>query len=93
MNTVIEDLCVLFCFFAAGVLMMMEKLWTALICWQRSVPCFFSFPVHHIIIIMEICKAPTLWLKALTKHSIMHIMYIEMENVIRKKERKTTHIM
>ena len=32
--------------------------------------------------IMEICKAPTLWLKALNKH--MHIMYIEMENVIQK---------
>ena len=35
-----------------------------------------------IIIIMEICKAPTLRLKALNKHSITHIMYIEMENVI-----------
>ena len=33
-----------------------------------------------IIIIMEICKAPTLRLKALNKHT--HIMYIEMENVI-----------
>ena len=33
-----------------------------------------------IIIIMEICKAPTLQLKALNKHT--HIMYIEMENVI-----------
>ena len=30
---------------------------------------------------MEICKAPTLWLKALNKHSITHIMYIKMENV------------
>ena len=28
---------------------------------------------------MEICKAPTLRLKALNKHSIAHIMYIEME--------------
>ena len=37
-----------------------------------------------IIIIMEICKAPTLWLKALNNHT--HIMYIEMENVIQKKE-------
>ena len=36
-----------------------------------------------IIIIMEICKAPTLRLKALNKHT--HIMYIEMENVIKKK--------
>ena len=29
---------------------------------------------------MEICKAPTLKLKALNKHT--HIMYIEMENFI-----------
>ena len=36
-----------------------------------------------IIIIMEICKAPTLRLKALNKYT--HIMYIEMENVIQKK--------
>ena len=35
-----------------------------------------------IIIIMEICKAP----KALNKHT--HIMYIEMENVIKKKKRE-----
>ena len=35
-----------------------------------------------IIIIMEICKAPTLRLKALNNHT--HIMYIEMENVIKK---------
>ena len=33
-----------------------------------------------IIIIMEICKASTLRLKALNKHT--HIMYIEMENFI-----------
>ena len=31
-----------------------------------------------------ICKAPTLRLKALNKHT--HIMYIEMENVIKKEE-------
>ena len=31
---------------------------------------------------MEICKAPTLRLKALNKHT--HIMYIKMENVIPK---------
>ena len=32
---------------------------------------------------MEICKAPTLRLKALNKHNITHITYnIEMENVI-----------
>ena len=35
-----------------------------------------------IIIIMGICKAPTLRLKALNKHT--HIMYIDMENVINK---------
>ena len=39
-----------------------------------------------IIIIMEICKAPTLRLKALNKHT--HIMYIEMENVIKKRRKK-----
>ena len=33
---------------------------------------------------MEICKAPTLQLKALNKHT--HIMYIEMENVVQKKK-------
>ena len=38
----------------------------------------------HIIIIMEVCKAPTLWLKALNKHNITHIMYIGTENVISK---------
>ena len=27
------------------------------------------------------CKAPTLQLKALNKHTMTHIMYIEMENV------------
>ena len=46
-----------------------------------------------IIIIMAICKAPTLRLKALNKHT--HIMYIEMENVISKKSnnKKSEHIM
>ena len=39
-----------------------------------------------VIIIMEICKAPTLRLKALNKHT--HIMYIEMENVIPPKKRE-----
>ena len=38
------------------------------------------------IIIMEICKASTLRLKALNKHT--HIMYIEMEKVIKKKKKK-----
>ena len=40
----------------------------------------------HIIIIIEICKAPTLRLKALNKHT--HIMYIEMENVITPQIKK-----
>ena len=35
---------------------------------------------------MEICKAPTLRLKVLNKQT--HIMYIEMENVIKKKREK-----
>ena len=35
---------------------------------------------------MEICKAPTLRLKALNKHT--HIMYVEMENVIKKKKKR-----
>ena len=39
-----------------------------------------------LIIIMEICKAPTLWLEALNKHT--HIMYIKMENVIKKEKKK-----
>ena len=38
----------------------------------------------RLIIIMEICKAPTLRLEALNKHT--HIMYIEMENAIKKEE-------
>ena len=42
------------------------------------------------IIIMEICKAPTLRLKALNKHT--HIMYIEMENVIKKREKISTRV-
>ena len=53
--------------------------------------CFVFVILHKtgqplIIIVMEICKAPTLPLKALNKHT--HIMYIEMENVIRKKKKK-----
>ena len=42
---------------------------------------------------MDICKAPTLRLKALNKHSIIHIIYIEMENVIsnKTKTKKLTH--
>ena len=47
-----------------------------------------------VIIIMDICKAPALRLKALNKHSIAHIMYIEMEMLsatkmyVRKKRKK-----
>ena len=37
---------------------------------------------------MDICKAPTLRLKAMNKHSITHIMYIEMENVISNLKKK-----
>ena len=40
---------------------------------------------------MEICKAPTLQLKALNKHT--HIMYIEMENVIDKGSSTTMQKM
>ena len=39
---------------------------------------------------MEICKAPTLRLKALNKHT--HILYIKMENVIQKKKKKKKYI-
>ena len=49
-----------------------------------------TYYIHTIIIIMEICKAPTLRLKALNKHT--HIMYIEMENVIQKKKYVYIHI-
>ena len=45
---------------------------------------------------MEICKAPTLRLKALNKHSITHLMYNERGNVIsnlKKKEKKKEHIL
>ena len=46
---------------------------------------FGSSNVMRIIIILEMCKAPTLRLKALNKHT--HIMYIEMENVMKKKKK------
>ena len=44
------------------------------------------------IIMKEICKAPTLGLKALKKHNTTHVMYIEMEN-ISNLTKKLTHIM
>ena len=40
---------------------------------------------------MEICKAPTLRLKALNKHNIAHIMYIEMEMLSAKKQKTKTN--
>ena len=39
---------------------------------------------------MEICKAPTLRLKAPNMHT--HIMYIEMENVIQTKTKDISNI-
>jgi len=42
------------------------------------------------ITIMEICKAPTLRLKALNKHSIAHITYIDMEMFSERKSEKMT---
>ena len=42
----------------------------------------FTVLISMLIIIMEICKAPTLRLKAVNMHCTTHIMYIEMENVI-----------
>ena len=47
-----------------------------------SVSALVFLGVHikvSLIIIMEICKVPTFRLKALNKHSITHIIYIEME--------------
>ena len=44
-----------------------------------------------IIIIQEICKAPTLWLKVLhAQYKLNTYMYIEVMNVVkkRKKEKK-----
>ena len=48
--------------------------------------CIFRFDLPGLfdlitttILIIEISKAPTLLLKALNKHSITHIMYIERE--------------
>ena len=44
------------------------------------------------LIIMEIYKAPTLRLKALNKHNITHIMYIEMDFFFYQKfNKKLTH--
>ena len=60
--------------------------------------CFIHISMFYlfIITIMEICKEPTLRLKALNKHSITHIMYIDMEMLsaikmyMRKKEKANT---
>ena len=49
---------------------------------DRESICQAEYAVDFLMIIkMEICKAPTLWLKALNKH-------IEMENVISNKKEK-----
>ena len=45
-----------------------------------------------IIIIMEIYKVPTLWLKAMNKHSITHIMHIKIKKIISNLT-KSGHIM
>ena len=34
---------------------------------------------HKKLIIMEICKAPTLRLKVLNEHKIAHIIYVDMK--------------
>ena len=52
--------------------------------WSGSECSLLRFAII-IIIIMEICQAPTLRLKALNKYSITHIMYIETENGISSK--------
>ena len=53
--------------------------------------CYLPVLTHKtIIIIMGICKAPTLRLKALNKYT--HIMYIEMENVIKKQQQQNMYI-
>ena len=46
---------------------------------------------HIIIMIMlKICKAPTLRLNTLNKLSVKHIMYIEMKNFMSKKQKQKT---
>ena len=40
---------------------------------------------------MEICKVPTLRLKALNKHNMTHIMYIETENASQQFKKRLTH--
>ena len=40
---------------------------------------------------MEICKAPTLRLKALSKNSITHLMYIEMGNISSKNNKNNNN--
>ena len=56
-----------------------RRRWWELWPWGCLPPVFGTTTTTIIIIIMEICKAPTLWLKVLNKHSITHIMYIEMK--------------
>ena len=59
--------------------------------WSTVIVVHFGGEIVHacIIIIMESCKAPTLRLKVLNKHT--HIMYIEMENVIKKINKGFKH--
>ena len=48
--------------------------------------------ITMIIIKMKNCKAPTLQLKVLNKHSITHIMYTEMEMLSEKREKHTHNV-
>ena len=49
---------------------------------QRNLLCLgHALTIIIILIIMEICTAPILWLKVLNKQNT-HITYLEMENVI-----------
>ena len=46
-----------------------------------TITLYFIYYTNLMIYIMEICKAPTRRPKVLSKHSITHVRYIEMENV------------
>ena len=61
-----------------------QRFWSLI--WSRG-PLLGCRLVYYstVIIIMEICKVPTLQLKALNKHT--HMMYIEMENGIKKQNK------
>ena len=53
---------------------------------RKREPQLLPLNFENVILIMDISKAPALRLKALSKHT--HIMYIEMENVIKEKRRR-----